>query len=139
VTADPPVIEIFCEGPRDHPHDRFPVAAYRRAHAIPTPTPAAWTPLSSWRGVQLHPAEEIARHPDGSRWLRFRLRCDRCPLNEKHNAEPGFIAALFAVLDSLWFSARDEIEVRELVQACCETVRDVQACRKTVRDWPDMV
>jgi hypothetical protein len=138
--ADPPVEEVYCKGPRDHPHDRFLVAAYERAHAVPTPTPAAWTPLPVFNGIPLqHPAEEIARHPDGSRWLRFHLRCDRCPLNEKHNAEPDFIAALFAVLDSLWFSGRDEIEVRELVQACRETVRDVRACRKTVRDWPDMV
>jgi hypothetical protein len=89
--------------------------------------------------VQLHPAEEFAPHPDGSAWLRFRLQCDWCGLNVKHKAEPGFIAALFAVLDSLWFSGQDEIEARELVQACRKTVRLVQACHKTVRDWPDMV
>jgi hypothetical protein len=47
-----PVIEVYCQGPHDHPHDQIRVAAYRPVHATPTtPTAAVWSPLSSWRGV----------------------------------------------------------------------------------------
>ena len=126
---DPPVIEVFCEGPRDHRHDRFLVAAYRRAHATVTARPALWTPLPSWRGVQLYPAEEFAPHPDESGWLRLHLRCRRCGLDAKHKAEPGFITTMFAVFDSLWLGGHGDIEVRGLVRR----VTDI------IHDQPDMV
>jgi hypothetical protein len=158
--TEPPVEEVFCKGPRDQPHERFLSAAFRRVHAVATPTPALWAPLPWWGGVQLHPVEEFAPQPDESRCLRFHLQCDWClptgptrystGLNVEHKAEPGFIVALFAVLDSLWFSCRHEIEVRELVRMCREIARDWPerretvhdwwpACRGTVRDWPGMV
>ena len=115
------MIAVYCVGPLDAPHDRFIVAAYRRAHATPTPTPALWTPQRWWGGVRLHDPEQPAPQPDGSMWLRFVLRCDRCGLNEKHKAEPAFMVALFAEFDARWFSGRDEIEVRELMWACRPT------------------
>lgn len=111
-----PTVVVFCEGSPGNPHDRFTVAAYRRAHATPTPAAALWIPLRSFGGIQLRPAEQIAPQPDGSTWLRFTLRCDWCRLDDEHKAEPGFIGALFTVFDSLWFSGTDAIEARELVR-----------------------
>jgi hypothetical protein len=113
----PPVIPAYCGGPPGEPHARFIVAAYRRAHAIPTPAPALWTPLREFNGMRLHgDAERVLQHPDGSHWLQFHLWCEQCPFDGQYNAEPGGV--VFAVLDARWFSGRDAIEVRELDRVC---------------------
>jgi hypothetical protein len=115
--TEPPVIPVHCAGPPGAPHARFIVAAYRRAHATPTPTPALWTPLRWFDGTRLHDAERVLEHRDGSAWLQFHHWCDACPFDGQYNAEPS-IGALFAVLDAHWFSGRDGIEVREFDRAC---------------------
>jgi hypothetical protein len=139
VRPDPPVIEVFCAGSRGAPHDRFLIAAYRRVdragpgddiagglarvHAVPTPTPAGWTALPSWGGMQLHPVERFAAQPDGSQILWFGLRCDRCGLDEQRKATPEFADAFYSTLDSLRLRGATDIEVRDLMRACRATDR----------------
>ena len=111
------MIAVYCAGPLDVPHDRFIVAAYRRAHPTATSTPALWTPERVFGGTALQPVEHAVQRPDGSLSLRFQHWCDLCRFDGEYSAEP-FIGALFAVLDAAWFSGRAEIDAREFDAAC---------------------
>lgn len=77
-----PVIDVYCEGPHDDPHDRFIVARFQPTHLNPKDPPGMWAELPRWSGRRLrkvhHRFDDAGRgvawpHFAGSRFL---FRCD---------------------------------------------------------------
>jgi hypothetical protein len=115
--TDLPITVVYCEGSRDHPHERFIVAAYQRTHTTPTTSPALWTPLPWWDGRQLRKVE-VTRYDDrpGAKrrmWLGYRFDCGWCPRDELRIVEDDRDVGdmIYAVFDGMWGHGVTPLEI----------------------------
>jgi hypothetical protein len=118
-----PIIDVYCDGPPDAPHDRYTVARYQRTHGTPTTGPSLWSPLRRWSGGRTRNVEQevISHQPGDPRrgFLRYRFRCDECGYDEIRNEDDRDVGdRVFAVFDGLWAHGVSplEISVRGLVR-----------------------
>jgi hypothetical protein len=110
-----PVIEVYCEGAKDVSHERFIIAAYRRAHLNPEFV-TAWIALDWWNNRRLRRVN-LWRHDEtyDRAWASFHLPCKRCSLHEVRVARPSgggsFAETLYTVFDKMWSSGVDPLEI----------------------------
>lgn len=112
--TDLPVIEVYCEGTKDAPHERFIIAAYRRAHLNPEVV-TAWIALDWWKNRRLRKTE-LLRHDEtyDRAWLSFHLPCKRCSLHEIRTARPdgkGFAVRIYTMFDKVWAHGMPPLEI----------------------------
>ncbi len=111
-----PVIVVYCEGPPNHPHDRYIVAAYQRSHTTLTPGPAGWLSLSHWGGIRLRKVEQrrYSTQPaftNRRAWLAYRFPCDWCTLDEIRVGDDGAGDKIYTVFDGLWGHGVKPLEI----------------------------
>lgn len=112
MTQPLPVIEVYCEGTKNVPHERFVIAAYRRAHAN-SEVVTAWIALEWWKNHRLRKVE-LPRHDEtyGRIWLSFQLPCRRCSLHEIRTSNDGtFAVRMYTAFDKLWSYGVDPLEI----------------------------
>jgi len=114
---EPVIVFVYCEGPKDAPHKRHPVATYKRLHLNLSDPPGIWSQLG--RGPKIHEqfdADLLETSRPHFAASRLRFPCPQCKFNEIRNddrREP--VAAMFTAFDQLVEQGKGKISVRELV------------------------
>ncbi|MGH3556429.1 hypothetical protein [Mycobacterium sp.] len=102
---------VYCDGPKDAPHERRVLRQYRRAHDGTWLLPHPGNPTAS---MMEKPGEFPADRQYGN---RLRFHCTTCRLDEKHTLDRWYYDSyppFDAVFEKLHAHGKHEISVRHL-------------------------